>query len=142
MKPLMCIVALAVVELLLTPSQAAVPKQTVVIVNGPTVIAFFPPVTQSELNNDPDTNEALADFQFYARNVREPLHKAGIDFKEIYAVSFRVQRGERITTFRPGKATVGYYFVAPDKEPRIEHGVLTDADLRQIASKYFGISVK
>ena len=142
MKRIVRAIAATVVGSFLAPSLVAAPKNTVVVISRPTVVAFFPPVTTAELNADRDTNEALADFQLYATKVRKPLHDAGIDFKEIYAKSFQIQRGTRITTFRPGKADVGYYFVAPGKEPRIEYGVLTDADLRQIASEYFGISVK
>jgi hypothetical protein len=126
-------IASIVVALVLVPSLVATPKNTIVVINRPTVVAFFPPVTSAELNADPGTNEALADFQLYATRVRKPLTDAGIDFKEIYAKSFQVQRGTRITTFRPGKVDVGYYFVAPGKEPRIEYGVLTDADLLQVA---------
>ena len=126
-----------VIALLLAPSLVATPKNTIVVIGRPTVVAFFPPVTSAELNADPDTNEALSDFQLYATRVRKLLNDAGIDFKEIYAKSFQVQRGTRITSFRPGKVDVGYYFVAPSKEPHIEYGVLTDADLLQIAKEYF-----
>jgi hypothetical protein len=135
------VIAATVVWSLLAPSLRAAPKQTVVVIQRPTVVAFFPPVKQADLN-DPDTNEALADFQLYAAKVRKPLHDAGIDFKEIYALSFRVQRGTRTTTFRSGKDSVGYYLVAPSKEPRIEYGVMTDTDLLQIAAEYFGLAAK
>jgi hypothetical protein len=130
-------IASIVVALVLVPSQVAAPKKTIVVINRPTVVAFFPPATSAELNADPDTNEALADFQLYATRVRKPLTDAGIDFKEIYAKSFQVQRGTQSRLFRPGKVDVGYYFVAPGKEPRIEYGVLTDADLLQVAKEYF-----
>jgi hypothetical protein len=130
-------IASTVIALLFAPSLAAAPKNAVIIINRSTVVAFFPPVTSAELSADPDTNEALSDFQFYVKEVRKPLGDAGIDFKEIYAKSFRVQLGTRITTFRPGKVEVGYYLVAPGKQPRIEYGVLTDADLLQIAKEYF-----
>jgi hypothetical protein len=71
-------------------------KQPVVIVRGPTLVAFFEPVSQEKLEKDPDSNEALADFQLYAKNVREPLRKAGIEFHELYAHSFRLRVGNRI----------------------------------------------
>jgi hypothetical protein len=128
--------------LLLATSFLGAQKRTDLAVSGPTVIAFFTPVTQAELNNDPDTNEALADFQLCAKAIREPLHNAGIEFQEVYAPSFRVQVGARVTTFRPGKVNVGYYFIAPNRKPRVEYGVMTDFDLRQIASEYFRLSVK
>ncbi len=137
MKRIVRAIAATVVGSLLAPSLVAAPKNAVVVISRPTVVAFFPPMTTTELKADSDTKEALADFQLYATRVRKPLHDAGIDFREIHAKSFKIQRGTRITTFRPGKVDVGYYLVAPGKEPRIEYGVLTDADLLQIAKEYF-----
>jgi hypothetical protein len=109
------------------------------VVEGRTVVAFFPPASKPELEKDPDLNEALADFQVYAKRVREPLKRAGIEFHELYTHSFQVRLGRTVTTFRTSKGEVGYYFVVPGKKPRIEYGVMTDADLLQIADEYFGI---
>jgi hypothetical protein len=67
----------------------------VVIVSGPTVIAFFPPVTQAELSDEPDTNEALADFRYYIARVREWAGEVGMDFEEIHASSFSVKYGAK-----------------------------------------------
>jgi hypothetical protein len=69
--------------------------------------------------------------------VRKRLKDAGIDFEEVYAGSFSVQRGSRTTTFRSGKVKVGYYFAAPDKDPHVKYGVMTDTDLFQFAQNYF-----
>ncbi len=112
-------------------------KQTVIDVRGPTIVAFFPPVPQKELESDQDTNEALADFQYYAGRVRDRLKRAGIRFHELYATSFDVRVGRTRTTFRPA-SEVGYYLAAPNKKPRIEYGVKTDADLLSVAAEYFG----
>ena len=119
---------------------AAAEKPPVIVVRGPTVVAFFEPITQAELQRNPDTNDALSDFQFYATRVREPLGKAGIAFHELYARSFRLRIQNRSITFRPVKVTVGYYLIAPGKEPRVEYGVITDADLVKVAKEYFGAS--
>lgn len=108
------------------------------IIRRPTVIAFFPPVTQKQLEQDPDTNESLADFQIYAKQARERLAKMGVELKEVYARSFRVSMGGKVTTFRPGSQDVGYYLIAPGKTPRIVYGVQADTDLVQLAAKYFG----
>lgn len=102
------------------------------VVRGPTILAFFPPT-------DPDTNEALSDFQQYARQARAPLSKLGVDFKEVYVGSFRVTSAGRTTRFRPGRTKVGYYFVLPGKKPRVEYGVMTDSDLIQDAKDHFGL---
>ena len=122
-------------------SLLAFTKPTVVVVVRPTVVAFFVPETGAELN-DPDTNEARADFQLYAGEVRKPLHDAGIDFREIYASSFRIRSGTKVTTFRPHKDKVGYYLIAPGRTPRIEYGVMTNSDLLQVSNEYFGITTK
>ncbi len=116
-------------------------KQPVVVVAGPTIVAFFP-VTKTELQKDADTNEALADFQFYAKQVREPLKKTGVEFQEVYARSFRVRIGQEATVFRPAKGNVGYYLIVPGKKPRVEYVVMTNTDLLQVANEYFGTSAK
>jgi hypothetical protein len=128
--------------LLLCRPLGAAPKEKLVVINRPTVVAFFQPVTDAELSNDPDTNESLSDFQFYAATVREKLHDKGIDFEVIYASSFAVKSGAKTTTFHPQKAAVGYYFVAPGKSPRVEYGVMTDADILQVAAEYFRLASK
>jgi len=143
MKRLMSTLACVALSALSTPSApATAEKQPVVVVHGPTVVAFFEPVAQAKLEKDPDTNEALGDFQLYAANLREPLRREGIEFHELYAYSFRVCVGNRSTTFRSVKGNVGYYLVAPGKKPRIEYGVMTDVDLLQVANEYFGIPAK
>lgn len=138
MKRVLSTIAFVALCVLAVAPRAA-EKQPVIVVRGPTVVAFFEPVTQAKLVKDPDTNEALADFQLYASSVRTPLRKAGIEFHELYAHSFRLRVGNQLTTFRPVKVNVGYYLVAPGKKPRIEYGVMTDADLLQVANEYFGI---
>jgi hypothetical protein len=78
-------------------------------------LAFFVPVSQTQPKEDAaDSNEALADYQFYGRQVLKPLAKNGVDYKAIYASDFVVRLGDATTTFRPAKG-VGHYFVAPGK---------------------------
>jgi hypothetical protein len=138
MKRLMSAIAFVALCALAVEPRAA-ERQPVVVVRGPTIVAFFGPVAPAKVDKDLDANEVLADFQFYARSVRTPLRKAGIEFHELYAHSFRLRVGNQLTTFRPVKVDVGYYLVAPGKKPRIEYGVMTDADLLQVANEYFGI---
>jgi hypothetical protein len=107
----------------------AASTEKVVVVKRSTVVAFFPPVTDAEPKKDPDTNEALADFQDNAGRVRDRLAAIGIDLEEVYATSLIVKCGEKTTTFRPKKIKVGYYFVAVGKSPRVEYGVMTDSDI-------------
>jgi hypothetical protein len=134
------VAALAILGTLLCPSRGSAAEQPVIVIRRPTIVAFFAPVPRAKLKKHSDTDEALADFQFYAANARNTLQDAGIDFREVYVSSFRVQRGGRTTTFRPGKIKLGYYFVSLDKEPHVEYGVMTDTDLFQVAKDYFAVT--
>ena len=109
------------------------------VIQRPTIVAFFAPAKQSD--NDADTNEVLGDFQLYATRAHPHLEKAAIDFTVATTMSFKVRTGEKVRSFRTGKIGVGYYFIAPDKEPHVEHGVMTDTDLLDLARRYFGMTI-
>jgi hypothetical protein len=47
-----------------------------------------------------------------------------------------------VTTFRPTKVNVGYYLVSQGEKPRIEYGVMNDADPLQAAKEYFSVIQK
>jgi hypothetical protein len=122
-------------------SQTGTSKPQVFVIHRPTIVAFFPRMTAADLDSDENTNEALADFQFYAGEIRNPLERSGIDFHEADAPSFRIRVGTKVRTFRAGMIEIGYYFIAPGRKPHIEHGVMTDGDLLEVAQKYFGIAI-
>jgi hypothetical protein len=125
---------LAVVLVLVAlPVSLRAGEQLTFVVHGPTVVAFFPPVTKADLK---DGCESLADFQFYNPQISQMLQKEGIDFREVYALSFRIRIGAKVTTFRTRKIQVGYYFIAPSKKPRVEYGVLGFEPI-DIAHEYF-----
>jgi hypothetical protein len=108
--------------------------------HGPTVIAFFPLSSPKDLENDPNANEALADFQFYAHQVREPLSKLGVNFETVYTRSFLVSHAGKVVKFTPAGEQAGYYFVRPGQRPRVEYGVETDSDIERQAKEYFGLA--
>jgi hypothetical protein len=141
MKRFNYIVVLAALVSLLSMPLAAAERERTFVIRRPTVIAFFPQVTEQELS-DAGRNEPLAHFQFSANEVRKPLHDAGITFIENYGESFRVRLAKAVNTFRPEKIKMGYYLIAPGKDPRIEYGVMTEEDLLKSASEYFGVAVK
>ena len=141
-KRLLVVLAICVSGPALESQTANSPKQPAFMIRQPTILAFFPPVTSKELDQDPDTNEVLSDFQLYANQVRGPLSKLGVDFRQVYARSFRVTNAGRTTTFHPASTRVGYYFVAPGRKPRIEYGVETDLDVLEVAKNYFGVTAK
>jgi hypothetical protein len=134
---MMRLLLLAIVLFGVFAAVAADPQPTI-IVRGPTIVAFFGPVTEAELKANPDINEALADFQFYVGGARKALLNTRIDFHEVYAKSFKIRTGGRTTTFRPEKSLVGYYFVAPGKKARVEYDVLQATSILEIVEQYFG----
>jgi hypothetical protein len=75
MKRLIALFGFAAVCLLTvrTVPVSAADNLPLVVTECRTIVAFFPPVNDPELQKDADTYEALADFQLYATHVREPL---------------------------------------------------------------------
>jgi hypothetical protein len=120
------------------PSTSAEHRAPVVVVRGPTLVAFFAPVTHQELERSADANEALSDFQLYARQARPALAARGVSFEELYTRSFRVSDGKHVRVFRTTPSGVGYYFVIPGRKPHVEYGVMTSDDLINAANRYFG----
>ena len=110
-------------------------------ITGPTVIAFFPAVTQDAVDKDSDLNDALDDFQWYVREAREPFAKAGVRLHEVYAQRIVVRIGRTTKTLIPGEPKVGYYFIAPGREPLVSYGVDRDEGLFDTAREYFGIAI-
>lgn len=113
------------------------PADSVIEVRGPTVIAFF---RQSEAEDGEP--EPLGDFQFYAAQAQAPLAKHGVAFHVIYPtgrIAVRIA-GQR-QTLRP-KVGVGYYFLAPGRRPRLQHGVVTDDDLLALVQRPLGVQVR
>jgi hypothetical protein len=123
-------------------AQKAAKPVPVFAIHGPTIIAFFRHVTDKEMESDPDTNEVLSDFQLYYSQASAPLRKAGINFPGTDTLTFKIRIGKEVRRYRMGKIGVGYFFIAPGKEPHIEYGVRTDADLLDAARKYFGIAIR
>lgn len=106
-------------------------------VEGPTIIAFFVGGDRLSDNDEPN-NEVLGDFQLYFMQAKAPLQKLGVQLLDTSSPAFHIRAGNTRTSFHP-KSRVGYYFIAPNKKPRIEYGVHTDDQLVQIAREYFAI---
>jgi hypothetical protein len=110
-------------------------------IQKPTIIAFYVPDSGTAQKGDEDGDEALADYQYYIGLALPRLRKAGIDFEDTDVPTFKIRSQGKARTFRVGKISVGYYFVAPGKKPHVEYGVMTDADMIDLARSYFGISI-
>jgi hypothetical protein len=113
----------------------AEPQQTKFVITQPTLISFFLDYTDKQVKEEGD--EALADFVFYLPYAEEKLRGAGVEVHAVFKVkSFRVKVGRRWQTVRP-RASIGYYFIAPGREPEIEFGVEDTGNILDLARKYF-----
>src|SRR6266480_1953403 len=88
---------------ILAPSAYAVEKIPAITVSGPTLIAFFAPATQEEVDKNDETSEVLSDCQWHLREVKQKLQKAGISVHEIYATKFEIVTGNKKKVFKPGE---------------------------------------
>jgi hypothetical protein len=138
---MLAVIAILLLPLWSPPLQASHNDKSVIDVDRPSIVAFFVPPKHKN-QDDVHANDSLSDFQLYLKQAKDPLAKAGIDIYEVYARSFRISTGGKVTTFQTKKAGVGYYLVAPGNKPRVEYGVMTDADLIKVAGEYFGVKVK
>ncbi len=112
-----------------------------VVIHGQTIIAFYPHFSQKDLDSGEGDAEAMDDFSYYASQVENRLKKAGIEFLSEEAKSFKVRDGATVHSVRGGKISIGYYFIAPGKEPHVEYGVMTDEDILDEARQYFGKAI-
>ncbi len=111
-------------------------QQTRFVITGPTLISFFLDYTDKEVLADGD--EALNDFVFYLPYAEEKLLKAGVQVHAVFKVkSFAVKMGSRWRTVQPQGQAVGYYFIAPGREPRVEFGVEDTESILDFAREYF-----
>jgi hypothetical protein len=114
----------------------AAEQQTRFVIIGPTLISFFPDYTDDEILAD-GGNEALSDFDFYLPAAEETLKRAGVQVHAVFKVkSFQVKMGSRWRTVKP-REKVGYYFIAPGHEPRLEFGVEDTETIVDFAREYF-----
>lgn len=141
MKRIFWLVVSIAVLALGAKAQAPAEKPEVFVIHGPTIITFFPPTSQKELDSGDGAGEAADDYSYYLSLVDKPLKQAGIRVESTMARSFRLRVGKSTRLFHSGKIGIGYYFIQPGKEPHVEEGVQTDVDLLDEARKYFGIKI-
>jgi hypothetical protein len=110
-------------------------QQTKFVITKPTLISFFLEYTDKQVEEE--GSEALADFVFYLPYAEDKLRGAGVEVHAVFKVrSFEVKVGRRWRTVRP-RVSVGYYFIAPGREPEIDFGVEDTGSIIDLARKYF-----
>ncbi len=111
-----------------------------IVIERATVIGFFPPVTDSDLEKDGDLNEALADFREHFVNARSYFEKKNVRVVELYAKQFTCKLDGKNIEFHP-KRDIGYLIAAPGRKPKALYGVMTDIDLGDAIDAYLNANI-
>lgn len=111
----------------------------VAVIDGPTLIGFFPPPTRAA-GADTARVRRLAEFRAGLAQVREAFERAGVRVYEQYVDTLVVTEaggGLQIYVPPPEDGGVGYYLAAPGRAPDILHGLRSDREIREAAARYF-----
>jgi hypothetical protein len=121
-----------------TTSLAPVPDSMAVHVRGPTLIAFYPTVTQAQVDSNEDLATVLDDFSVHLSAGRDSLLALGFTIVDHPPGMIRVIEGAvaRDIALAPDSADVGFVFVAPGRRDRVLYGVTTGADLIDAGHKF------
>jgi hypothetical protein len=125
---------LVLIAILITISACGGKQTPVIDVTGPTVVGFFPPLSEEELQRTPAVSHALAFLQFALNDAEDCLAALAptIRMEETSELKLRLD-GKRQTIEIPQKdgLWVGVVLLQPGQEPRIVHAVGGPASLQQ-----------
>jgi hypothetical protein len=101
------------------------------MVHGPTLIAFFPGVSQAKVDSSADLATVLDDFSYHLSTAMDSLRALGITVVQHPAGIIDLIEAHGRRQFVPAKdsADVGYAFVAPGRRNQVYYGVMTNSDL-------------
>jgi len=123
------------------------PKPSVVRITGPTVIGFFPPVSQADLDDyATGASSGVSHVRFALSDTAKCLREIKPVVHFVFARSVTLDvRGKRTTVEIPPapQRSYGAILVAPDRKPRVVHTELGPSALAialpQAAEEYFGV---
>ena len=107
-------------------------------IQGPTLVAFYPQVTQAQIDSSEDLATVLDDFSYHLSTAMDSLRALGITVEDRPTGRLQLLDGGRRRQFLPAKdsADVGYVFLAPGQAEKVYYGVMTNADLVEAAHAY------
>jgi len=112
-------------------SETQVFDSTRIVVNGPTLIAFYPAIPPTDTSEE--TATVMDDFSHHLSSASDSLKAMGFRIEMRVVDSVHVAQDNRVVDFKPpnDSVDVGYYFARPGKNPLIVYGVRTNLDLIQ-----------
>jgi hypothetical protein len=109
-----------------------------VLVQGPMLVAFYPQVTQAQVDSSEELATVFDDFTYHLSTAADSLRALGITVVERPVGQIRLMEAGRRREFVPAKdsAYVGYVFASPGRADRVYYGVMTNSDLLDRAHEY------
>ena len=120
------------------PMFMAVPDSEWVDVSGPTVIAFYPIVSNDEIERDADLATVLDDFSYHIGTAMDSLDAAGFRVHYRGGDTIWTRNGStRSRLLRPAdSASIGYVWTDTQGHQAIIYGVRTYIDLIEYAHEF------
>lgn len=119
-------------------ARTAIPDSTAVHVHGPTLISFYPTVTQAQIDSSEDLATVLDDFSYHRSTAQDSLRAMGFTMVDHPPGTIRVidASGSRSIVLAPDSADVGFVLVAPGRRDRVMYGVMTGGELIDAGRKF------
>ena len=126
-------------------AQSPVPDSTAVHVHGPTLISFYPTVTQAQIDSSEELATVLDDFSYHRSTAQDSLRAMGFTIVDRPPGTVRIDgaSGSRDIALAPDSADVGFVLVAPDRRDRVMYGVMTGSELIDAGHKFLaGVPIR
>ena len=119
-------------------ARSPVPDSMAVRVHGPTLISFYPTVTQAQIDSSEDLATVLDDFSYHLSTAQDSLRAMGFAIIDHPPSTIRIidASGSRDIALAPDSADVGFVFIAPGRWERVMSGVMTGGDLIDAGHKF------
>ena len=119
-------------------ARTAAPDSMVVRVHGPTLISFYPTVTQAQIDSSEDLATVLDDFSYHLSTAQDSLRAMGFAIIDHPPGTIRIvdESSSRDIALAPDSADVGFVFVAPGRRDRVMYGVMTGGELIDAGHKF------
>lgn len=117
-------------------STPVVRDSTWVVVDGPTLVAFY--VLPTHADSAGEVDAALDDYGYYLAEADSSLRVLGFRVQVVPSRTIHLVAGRDTAVFTvpPDSADIGYYFVAPGRAPAVFYGVQVGDQLVAEARAY------
>lgn len=116
-----------------------------IVVERPTIVGFFPAVTESDVEADAGVNSALEHWEWALENAQRCFGPKGVHVQAVLADKVVIETDGQIVEAVPrlgATADIGYYLLAPGRAPELVMGPAPSSllyFLPKAASEYFAV---